>query len=202
MTTRTPANKGRKYPAEPLTASEVEGLIRACSNRAPTGIRNRALLAVLWRCGLRLSEALALYPKDIDGQAGTLRVLHGKGDRARTVGVEPGALAIVARWQDVRRKLNIGPRARLFCTLAGHPLKTAYVRALLPRLARKAGIEKRVHAHGLRHTHASELAAEGIPMNVVQAVLGHSNLSTTSRYLAHVAPQQVVNGMRSRGWHL
>jgi hypothetical protein len=62
----------------------------------------------------------------------------------------------------------------------------------MPRLAAKANIEKRVHAHGLRHTHASELAREGVPMNVIQAQLGHSNLGTTSRYLAHIAPAEVI----------
>jgi integrase len=70
------------------------------------------------------------------------------------------------------------------------------------RLAAKAGIEKRVHPHGLRHTHAAELAREGVPMNVIQAQLGHSSLATTSRYLAHVAPQHVVEAMKAREWEL
>jgi integrase len=59
--------------------------------------------------------------------------------------------------------------------------QTPYIRALLPRLAGEAGIEKRVHAHGLHHTHGAELAREGVPMNVIQTQLGHSNLGTTSR---------------------
>ena len=81
MTTNrpTPANKGRKYPAEPLTEKEVRSLLAKCSGRAPTGIRNRALLTVLYRGGLRISEALALEPKDLDSKEGTIRVLHGKG---------------------------------------------------------------------------------------------------------------------------
>src|SRR5262245_66637494 len=74
----------RRFPAEPLTLADVETLRAACSRRAPTGIRNRALLAVLFRSGLRISEALALYPKDLDPVGGSLRVLHGKGDKART----------------------------------------------------------------------------------------------------------------------
>ena len=72
----------------------------------------------------------------------------------------------------------------------------------MPRLARRAGIEKRVHAHGLRHTHAAELAYEGAPMNLIQAQLGHSSLATTSRYLAHIAPAQLVEVMRARTWSL
>lgn len=63
---RTPGNKGQKYPAEVLRPEEVTALLRACSTRAPSGIRNRALIAVLYRGGLRLAEALALYPKDVD----------------------------------------------------------------------------------------------------------------------------------------
>ena len=87
-----PANKGRKLPPEPLTAEEVKGLIRACSKRASTGVRNRALIVVLYRAGLRISEALALLPKDLDAQASTIRVLHGKGDHDRVVGLDAGAL--------------------------------------------------------------------------------------------------------------
>ncbi len=79
-------------------------------------------------------------------------------------------------------------------------MKDAYVRALLPRLARKAGVEKRVHAHGLRHSHAAELAAEGLPTNLVQAQLGHSSLATTDRYLRHIAPQQLIDAVRRRAW--
>ena len=93
---RTPANKGIKLPAEILAPDEVNSLMRACSSRAPTGIRNRALIAILYRGGLRLSEALAVEPKDIDVDRGTVTVLHGKGDRRRTVGLDPGAVAIVA----------------------------------------------------------------------------------------------------------
>ena len=195
-----PANKGKKYPAEPLTADEVSLLLRACSSRAPTGIRNRALIVVLYRGGLRISEALALEPKDLDREKGTLRVLHGKGDQARTIGLDPEAFAAVERWLDRRRSLGFNGRKRLFCTLAGGPLSAPYVRTLLPRLARKAGIEKRVHAHGLRHTHAAELAREGIPMNLIQLQLGHSSLATTDRYIRHIEPQEVIETMQRRKW--
>ncbi len=199
---RTPANKGRRYPAEILTPDEVRALMRACSAKASTGIRNRALIVTLYRGGLRLAEALALYPKDIDPARGTVRVLHGKGDRARTVGLDPGALAVLERWLAERRRLGISARRRLFCTLAGAPLQAAYVRELLPRLAAKAGVDKRVHAHGLRHTHAAELAEEGHPINLVQAQLGHGSLATTDRYLRHIAPAALVEAMRRREWSL
>ena len=197
-----PANKGRRYPAEVLTSEEVRELIRSCSGRAPTGIRNRAILTVLYRSGLRIGEALALMPKDVDPAAGTLTVLHGKGDKRRIVGLDDGALAVLERWMDRRSSLGLNGRQTVFCTLNGRRLNASYIRALLPRLAQRVGIEKRVHAHGLRHTHASELAREGVPMNVIQAQLGHSSLATTDRYIRHIAPTHVVETMRLRSWQL
>ena len=143
----------------------MKGLIRACSKRAATGVRNRALIVVLYRAGLRISEALAIYPKDLDAQAGAIRVLHGKGDHDRVVGLDAGAWAILQNWLDRRAAAGINGHAPLFCTLKGKRMTSAYVRTLLPRLARKAGIDKRVHAHGLRHTFAFELAGEGTPIH-------------------------------------
>lgn len=195
---RTPANKGRTYPAEVLTPDEVRALLKACSHRAPTGVRNRALVMTLYRGGLRIAEALRLAPKDVDRAAGTMTVLKGKGGKRRTVGLDPGAFAVLERWLDRRAKLGINGRSPIFCTLDGGPMATAYVRALMPRLARRAGIEKRVHAHGFRHSHAAELAAEGKPVNLIQAQLGHASLAVTSVYLAHIAPTQLIEAMRSR----
>ena len=81
-------------------------------------------------------------------------------------------------------------------------MKGQYVRALLPRLARKAGIEKRVHAHGLRHTGAFELANEGYPLHVIQQQLGHSSLATTDRYIRHLTSTEVVEAMKKRQWSI
>ncbi len=142
----------RRRPPEVLSEAEAIALLKACSLRAPTGVRNRALIAVLWRCGLRISEALALELRDVDLNAGTVRVRHGKGDRSRTVGLDEQTTALLARWLDRRKKLSPGARAAIFCTLQGGRIDTSYVRRLLPRLAAKAGIDRRVHAHGLRHT--------------------------------------------------
>ena len=172
-----------------------------CSNVAPTGIRNRALITVMYRGGLRLGEALALKPKDIDPKQGTITVLHGKGDRRRTVGMDAVAMGVVMRWVERRKALGLTGRSPLFCTLAGKPLKPSYVRTLLPRLAEKAAIEKRVHPHGLRHTMAFELMMEGVPVPVIQRQLGHASLATTDRYLSHIAPRDVVETMQRREWH-
>jgi len=96
----------RRRPAEILTELEVLALIRACSASAPSGVRNRALIAVLWRAGLRVGEALALELRDVDLAPGTVRVRHGKGDRSRTVGVDEQTAALLARWIDRRRQLR------------------------------------------------------------------------------------------------
>ena len=134
---------GSKLDADLLTGPEIEFLMKQCSRRAPTGIRNRALIAVCWRCGLRIGEALALAPKDFDPDSGTLVVQRGKGGKRRVVGVDAGTIALVGRWLEVRRKRGIPGSGPLFCTLQGRPMDASYIRHLLPRLARKAGIERR-----------------------------------------------------------
>jgi site-specific recombinase XerD len=196
----SPWNKGKKLPVEILTNEEVGKLILACSNRAPTGIRNRALIVCLWRCGLRVSEALALRPKDIDSKAGTIRVLHGKGNKARVCGIDPQALAVIQRWLDRRAELGITGRSPVFCTLDGSGIASVYVRNLLRRLGAKCGLLKRVHPHGLRHTHASELRQEGIDIGIICRQLGHANTAVTARYLDHVCPKSVVETMQNRVW--
>lgn len=110
---------------------------------APAEIRNREPLVVLYRGGQWISEALALRPKDLDEEQGTIRVLHGKGDRSRVVGLDPGAWAIVELWLQKRALLGHNGRQPLFCTLQGEPMESSYVRSLMKRLGAKAGVEKR-----------------------------------------------------------
>ncbi len=193
-------NRGGRLPGEVLAPDDIRALLRAC-NRGPTGARNRALLVVLWRGGLRIAEALALRPVDLDAAAGLVRVRRGKGGRPRHVGLDPEAFATVDAWAGRRSALGIGGRAPLFCTLRGGPLDPGYCRHMVKRLARRAGIRRRVHLHGFRHTHAVELVREGAPLPEVQAQLGHSSLAVTSRYLAHVTPEDLAARARRRpGW--
>ena len=199
-----PGNKGKRYPAEVLTDAEVQALIASCS-RAPTGQRNRAMIVVMWRSGLRVGEVLALAPKDVDLERGAITVLRGKGGRRRTVGIDPQALAVIERWIATRQavalqrgwKPSLHP---LFCTMKGTAVRAPYVRELLHRLGARAGIAKRVHPHGLRHSCAFALAMEGVPVPLIQRQLGHVHLNTTERYVSHVAPAQLIWAMQAREW--
>ena len=175
-------------------------MMEACGRYTPTGLRNRALIAMLYRAGLRINEALSLYPKDLDLIDGSVRVLNGKGGRSRTVGLDPGAAAIIERWLEARSRLDLTGRQPLFCTFRGERMGAAYVRVMLKRLAARAGIDKRVHAHGLRHTHAAQLRAEGVDIAIISRQLGHTSITTTARYLDHIAPTAVIEAMRRRTW--
>jgi integrase/recombinase XerD len=189
-------NKGQKYPAEPLTPGEVAAILGECSRRAPTGIRNRALLTLLYRSGLRVSEILALRPADVDPAKHSIRLLDTKSGMAQTRGFHPSADDALARWLDTRKALGIGNHGRrLFCTLDGGPLSDDYVRGLLHRLGAKAGVDKRVHPHGLRHTFAVELEAAGTPVTTISKLLGHSSVAVTARYLDHLTNGQAVSAL-------
>ncbi len=189
----------RTYPPEPLDQDEVMMLLTACGND-PLGLRDRALIAVMYRAGLRVSEALALLPKDIDEKRRAVRVLRGKGGRSRTVGLDAGAMAFVAAWMESRRELRIVDDAPLICTRMGGAMSAGYARRMLAALGRRAGITKRVHPHGLRHTHAAELRGEGIDIGIISKQLGHRSIATTVRYLDHIAPWQVVEVVGGREW--
>jgi len=193
-------NRGTKQAAEVLTPDELAELLKQCNDGA-TGQRNRALIVLGWRAGLRISEALALKVADLTEAQHTIRVRHGKGDKSRTVGLDAQAWAVLRTWLDIRITLaTVEQASPLFCTLGGGPLSDRYVRELLPRLARDAAIDKRCHFHGLRHTMAFELASEGVPMHLIQQQLGHSNLAITSRYISHLNPAETVARMKSRAW--
>jgi site-specific recombinase XerD len=203
---RRPPNAGLKFPAEVLTPTEINRLLAACSRRSRTGMRDRALIVVLWRGGLRITEALSLELRDVDRELGAVTVRHGKGNRRRVVGLDPQALAVVEDWLDVRATVpGVPPRSGpLFCTVsrgaAGRAVYSSHVRDRLKELAEKAGIHKRVHPHGFRHTHAVELLREGCPITVIQRQLGHTSLATTERYLNHLLPLEVVEAMQARAW--
>jgi integrase/recombinase XerC len=123
----------------------------------------------------------ALRPKDIDPSAAVVVVQRGKGGKRRVVGLDSGTAAVVERWSQTRATLGVPRAAPVNCTLAGGPVQPRYVRHLLPRLARRAGISKRVHAHGLRHAYAVELEREGATLSTIRDALGHSSAAVTDR---------------------
>jgi site-specific recombinase XerD len=193
---RKPTPK-HQYPAEYLTRDEVLALLYACGD-TPVGKRNRALIVVMWRAGLRLAEALALRVEDLDSHSRTIRVMHGKGDKARTVAMDSQAWESLEGW--LRSRSPHWWDSPVFCTLKGGPLSQSYVRAMLPRLAKKAGVTRRVHAHVFRHTFAVELVRAGTPVPLIQRLLGHSSLATTSIYLGSLSPEEALDVVRERSW--
>jgi len=187
--------RGAKYPIEILQRREVEALLAGCGT-SPTGRRDRAVLTLLWRSGLRISEALALRPADVNLSAATVRVLHGKGGKARTVALDALARSAVEAWLAVRP----AGRGPLFCPISkpGQSVKSNHVRNRLRRLAALAGLEKRVHPHGLRHTYAVELDEEGFPLRDIRDLLGHTNVSTTDTYLRGLGASNAVERAKTR----
>lgn len=178
---------------ELLSEAEVQALLGAASERAPSGARNRALVALLYCSGLRLSEALALRADELTLDAPTLAV---RGARGRTAQLFPAARPYLETWLALRAHKQI-PGRQLFTTLAGEPLEPAYVRAMLARLARRAGLSKRVHAHLLRHSHAARLVAEGVGAEDLAAHLGHAAGRGARRALARFGVRLAAAGART-----
>ena len=192
---------GRKLEADLPARNEVRQLIDACSRRAPTGVRNAALIATAWRCGLRARELCALRLTDLDRVEGRLVVQHGtKGGRHRVVGVDQETLDQLETWLALRDSLGVSADAPLFCTLKGTQLDTSYLRHLFIRLRRRVGIERRIHPHACRHRYAIDLVEDGADIITVQRLLGHSNAAVTSVYLSRVGADGAVAFSRSREW--
>lgn len=112
-------------------------------------------------------------------------MLHGKRKKARTAPLATDAVDAVDLWVECRKRLRLTCRHPLFFTLEGEPLSDSYVRTLCKRLAAKAGVEKRVHPHGFRHGWALGQVESGTSLPLIQQLLGHSSLATTSTYVSH-----------------
>ncbi|MGC1814864.1 MAG: tyrosine-type recombinase/integrase [Solirubrobacterales bacterium] len=193
-----PGNKGRRYPADPPRVEEIVAVMKAAGD-SPFGQRLRGLIVVLWRAGLRISEALALTEGDLEVARGSLIVRQGKGGRRREVGMDDWAWGQLRPWLETRMSLPIGP---LFCVIAGpscgRPWSSAHARTALHARALKAGVRRRFAPHQLRHAHAVEMAREGLSINVIQRQLGHANLGVTSIYLQGIDSGEIIETVRSR----
>ena len=202
----------RKNPIEILTPDEVWALIRTCSRRAPSGRRDACLIALCAFAGLRTAEALQLLPSQIrrDEDGGVeIGDFLGKGGKRRSASVIPGGEQPILDWLGARKKLDLPSRVSvegkrssppLLCSISngskGKPLNARNVRAMIKRRAERAGIEKRVHLHGLRHFHAFLLAHKGVKLHVVQRQLGHERLDTTSTYISYLTAKDVGDEIR------
>ena len=195
---RAPRNKGMRYPPNPPRPEEIILVMRQAGDDRH-GLRLRALIAVLWRGGLRISEALALYETDVDERRGSLRIRHGKGDKRREAGMDDWGFEQLRFWLEHRVQLPVGP---LFCVIdgvtRGRSWAATAARAELRQFASEAGVRRRFAPHQLRHAHAVELAREGVAVNIIQRHLGHTDLGTTSTYLQGIDPSEVIEAARSR----
>ncbi|HEX4954789.1 MAG TPA: tyrosine-type recombinase/integrase [Thermoanaerobaculia bacterium] len=194
--------KGQRYPPEPLTEEEMMRLLSQFSREGSAGLRDRALLAMQWRAGLRIAEALALAPKDVDAKTGDVRVLEGKGRKTRVTALDELGLSILREWLARRAQLGLTARHPLFCTISepgrGAGLHPGNWNQRLKVAARAAGIGKRVSSHTLRHSAATELDAAGYPLTDVQLFLGHTSPVTTAVYLTQLNPHRLLERLRSR----
>jgi integrase/recombinase XerC len=202
---RTP-RLGRRLPSF-LPKDESKDLLDTTFEDTDAGRRDRALLELLYACGLRVAECCGLDLEDVDRRHGTVRVL-GKGNRERMIPVGDAALAALDHYLEGRgaylggRGANLGGRGAnlagrgaaagpLFRNPRGERLTTRSVHRIVGRRARAAGIARRVTPHTLRHTFATHLLGEGADLRLIQELLGHRRLSTTQRY-THVSPEHLM----------
>lgn len=178
-----------------LDKEEAELILSQPNTGCPTGLRNRVILEVMYRAGLRVSEVINLKPGDIRWGPGILEVRGGKGGKDRNVPVDSETLGWLRAWQGQRP----GGRQRFFSTLQGNPLSPRYLQQLVKRLAHRAGIERadQVTPHTFRHSFATGLLNDGFTIREVQTLLGHSNVATTQIY-THISPQVLTAKIQGR----
>jgi integrase/recombinase XerD len=199
-----PPNYGRKFPAQVLSSSDLAKLLTACdqySRGEITRWRNRALVIVLWRVGLRISEALGLTVADVDMDRRELHVRKAKTKAGiRTVGLDAMTYEALALWLENRPRdtewLFVSTKQ---ARSGGGQLAYTTTAEMFKRLARLAGIKQRVAPHGLRHTFATEMHREGVPLAVLSHALGHKDSATTLHYAQHVLSRlEVAQAMQQR----
>ena len=174
-----------------LSPGEMEELLRQPDSRRPQGVRDRAMLELLYAAGLRVSELVRLSVNDVNLEVGVVRA-RGKGSKERIVPLGQAACRALKEYLDGPRRLHplrtsnpplfVGPR--------GRELTRQGVWKLLKGYARKAGVRKRITPHTLRHSFATHLLEGGADLRTVQILLGHVNIATTEIY-THVSKDQL-----------
>lgn len=181
---------GRPLPKY-LTLSQVDRLLAAPDGHTPEGIRDRAMLTIMYASGLRASEVVTLRLENVDANAGFLYVL-GKGGKERVVPVADVALSVLGEYLGSARQRFLGKRSSndLFLSRRGKAITRQTLWNRIRRWALAAGIEQRISPHTLRHSFASHLLAGGADLRAVQAMLGHADIATTQIY-THITPDRL-----------
>jgi len=182
--------RAKKLP-QVLNYSEVQMLLAAPRGDEPTTLRDRALLEVMYACGLRASETIGLEQADIDLHEGFLRA-RGKGSKERLVPLGRQAIAAISAYLRGGRSRLVGERheAKLFVNFRGGPLTRQGLYKIVQRNARTAGLAGQMSPHTLRHSFATHLLAGGCDLRAVQEMLGHADISTTQMY-THLSGEQL-----------
>jgi len=186
--------RAKKLPTV-LTEDEQERLLEQPNPRYPTGERNQTMLRLMLNTGLRLAEVTSLKWHDLNLTTGKLMVRQGKGSKDRTLWVAEGDIDRLRSWRE-RQASQCGQCDHVFTTLQGKPLGHRYVQRMVKRYAAKAGIDKNISPHTLRHSFATDLYRETSKIRLVQKVLGHSDLSTTMIY-THIFDEEVKSALKS-----
>ena len=182
--------KSQKLP-QVLTRDEVARLLATPRGTSPSALRDRALLELMYACGLRASEATGLQLRDIDLEAGLLRA-SGKGSKERIVPIGGEAITAVRLWLERGRPALVGlaPEPHLFVNHRGGGLTRQGLYKIVQRHARAAGLEGKMSPHTLRHTFATHLLAGGCDLRSVQEMLGHADIATTQIY-THLSAERL-----------
>jgi integrase/recombinase XerD len=182
--------KSQKLP-KVLSRGDVDKLLRAPRGTDPGALRDRALLELMYACGLRASEAIDLEVGDLDLRAGVLRA-RGKGSKERLVPVGREAIAAVRTYLERGRPTLTGATdaRELFVNRRGTGLTRQGLYKIVQRHARAVGLEDRMSPHTLRHTFATHLLAGGCDLRAVQEMLGHADVATTQIY-THLSAERL-----------
>ncbi len=182
--------KSQKLP-HVLGRAEVQRLLEQPKGTAPVALRDRALLELMYACGLRATEAITLEPGDLDLRDGVARV-RGKGDKERLVPIGSEAVKAVEAYLRRGRPALVGAReeTRLIVNFRGGALTRQGLYKVIGRHARSAGLAGKMSPHTLRHTFATHLLAGGCDLRSVQEMLGHADIATTQLY-THLSSQHL-----------
>jgi integrase/recombinase XerD len=180
------AKRPARFPKAPIE-SQVEALLNAPDAETTAGLRDRAMLEMMYAAGLRVSELILLRSVDVSLSDGIVRVI-GKGDKERLVPIGEEALSWLSRYLRESRGLLLSGQTSnaLFVTERALPMTRQGFWKMIKRYALKAGIEMSLSPHTLRHAFATHLLNHGADLRVVQMLLGHADISTTQVY-THVA---------------